>query len=292
MTDGGRLRNNSQTFDRKSLRDTNGGNMVEELVKKLLEAGVHFGHQTRRWNPRMKRFIFGERSGIYIIDLEKTVECLNAARDFMRDVTAKGGKVLFVGTKKQAQIIIEEEAIKSGMFYVKNRWLGGLLTNFQTVKKSIERLKAIEKMAQDGVLEHLKKKEVSRLTKEKEKLLLNLGGIRDMQKLPDVLYLIDPKKEDIAVKEAKKLNIKIVGMVDTNCDPDNIDYPIPGNDDALKSIRFITSLVAESVREGRKEYMTSEVATKKDGQTEPQTPLKESAVPLESSTVSPNPSEN
>jgi len=260
--------------------------MVEELVKKLLEAGVHFGHQTRRWNPRMKRFIFGERSGIYIIDLEKTVECLNAARDFMRDVTAKGGKVLFVGTKKQAQIIIEEEAIKSGMFYVKNRWLGGLLTNFQTVKK------AIEKMAQDGVLEHLKKKEVSRLTKEKEKLLLNLGGIRDMQKLPDVLYLIDPKKEDIAVKEAKKLNIKIVGMVDTNCDPDNIDYPIPGNDDALKSIRFITSLVAESVREGRKEYMTSEVATKKDGQTEPQTPLKESAVPLESSTVSPNPSEN
>src|SRR3972149_10030333 len=147
--------------------------MVEDLIKKLLEAGVHFGHQTKRWCPKMKKYIFGQRSGIYIIDLEKTVECLNAARDFMRDVTAKGGKVLFVGTKKQAQIIIEEEAIKSGMFYVKNRWLGGLLTNFQTVKKSIERLKAIEKMAQDGVLEHLKKKEVSRLTKEKEKLLLN-----------------------------------------------------------------------------------------------------------------------
>lgn len=237
--------------------------MVEELIKKLLESGVHFGHQTKRWNPKMKRYIFGERSGIYIIDLEKTVECLNAARDFLRDITMKGGKVLFIGTKKQAQPIIEEEAVKVGMFYVKNRWPGGLLTNFNTVKKSIERLVTIEQMNENGVWEKLTKKEVARLTKEKDKLLRDLGGIREMKTLPQVIFIVDPKKEEIAVREATKLQIPIVALIDTNCDPDIIDYPIPGNDDALKSIRIITSLISESVQEGSKEFLTSESIKKK-----------------------------
>lgn len=231
--------------------------MVEELIKKLLEAGVHFGHQTQRWNPKMQKFIFGQRSGIYIIDLEKTAEYLNYAKDFVRDITAKGGKVLFVGTKKQAQMIVEEEAKKSNMFYVKSRWLGGLLTNFQTVKKSIHRMESIEKMSENGIWENLKKKEMSRLTKEKERLLRDLNGIRDMKNLPDVIFIVDPKRENIAVLEAKKLKIPIVAIVDTNCDPEFIDYPIPGNDDALKSIRILTAVIAESIRDGYKEYATS-----------------------------------
>lgn len=238
--------------------------MVEELIRKLLEAGVHFGHQTKRWSPKMKKYIFGERSGIYIIDLEKTAVCLNKARDFVRDVAAKGGTILFVGTKKQAQTIIEEEAKKCGMFFVTNRWLGGLLTNFQTVRKSLERLRGIEQMHENGVWKNLKKKETARLTKEKEKLLRDLGGIREMQRLPDAVFIVDPKKEEIAVKEAVKLAIPIVGLVDTNCDPDVIDYPIPGNDDALKSIRFMTSLIAESVQEGRKEFLASETIRQKN----------------------------
>lgn len=262
--------------------------MVEELIKKLLEAGVHFGHQTKRWNPKMKKFLFGQRSGIYIIDLEKTVEYLNYGRDFLRDITSKGGKVLFVGTKKQAQAIIEEEALKAGMFYVTHRWLGGLLTNFQTVKKSIERLKSIEKMAQDGILEHLKKKEVSRLMKEKEKLLRALGGIRDMHGMPQALFVIDPKKEEIAILEARKLKIPVVGMVDTNCDPEMIDYPIPGNDDALKSIRLIASLVGESVRDGRKEFMLSEASTPKSQQPPRPVETKNQTLEVESTTTAPN----
>jgi len=233
--------------------------MVEELVKKLLESGVHFGHQTKRWNPKMKKFIFGEKSGIYIIDLEKTVVCLNRARDFIRDVASKGGRVLFVGTKKQAQMIVEEEAKRSEMYYVKNRWLGGLLTNYQTVRRSLDRLKVIEQMNENGVWENLKKKETARLTKEKEKLLRNLGGIREMKSLPQVIFIVDPKKEEIAVLEATKLKIPIIALVDTNCDPDVVDYPIPGNDDALKSIRFITSLISQSVIEGRKEFLNSDV---------------------------------
>ncbi|MBI5149235.1 MAG: 30S ribosomal protein S2 [Candidatus Omnitrophica bacterium] len=238
--------------------------MVEDLIKKLLEAGVHFGHQTKRWCPKMKKYIFGQRSGIYIIDLEKTVQCLNKARDFARDIAAKGGKILLVGTKKQAQSIVEEEARRTEMFYVNHRWLGGLLTNFQTVKKSIERMKEIERMSQDpGIWGNLKKKETASLTKEKEKFLRDLNGIRDMTKLPEVIFIIDPKHEEIAVLEARKLGIPIVAIVDTNCDPDVIDYPVPGNDDALKSIRFITSLVADSVAEGRKEYLTSEAIRKK-----------------------------
>jgi len=237
--------------------------MVEELIKKLLEAGVHFGHQTKRWNPKMKRFIFGQRSGIYIIDLEKTADCLNQASDFARDIAAKGGRFLFIGTKKQSQDVIEEEAVKSEMFYVRNRWSGGLLTNFQTVRKSLERIKEIEKMSENGVWENLKKKEIARLTKEKDKLLFNFGGIREMKGMPQAVFIVDPKKEDIAVREANKLGIPIIGIVDTNCDPDSIDYPIPGNDDALKSIRIITTLVAESIREGRKEFVASETIKKK-----------------------------
>ncbi|OGX37145.1 MAG: 30S ribosomal protein S2 [Omnitrophica WOR_2 bacterium RIFCSPHIGHO2_02_FULL_52_10] len=237
--------------------------MVEELIKELLEAGVHFGHQTKRWSPKMKKYIFGQRSGIYIIDLEKTVQCLNTARDYVRDITAKGGRVLFVGTKKQSQTIIEEEAVKSEMNFVRNRWPGGLLTNFHTVRKSLDRLKEIEQMKANGMWENLKKKETARLTKEREKLLFNFGGIREMKDMPRAIFVVDPKKEEIAVREAKKLGITVIGIVDTNCDPDLIDFPIPGNDDALKSIKVITSYVAESVREGWAEFKARETIKKK-----------------------------
>lgn len=237
--------------------------MVDELIKQLLEAGVHFGHQTQRWNPKMKRFIFGQRSGIYIIDLEKTVEYLNRARDFARDIASKGGRILFVGTKKQAQSIVSEEAQKCDMFYMNNRWPGGLLTNFQTVKKSINRLETIEQMATNGIWENLTKKETSQLTKEKGKLLKDLGGIREMKNHPQAIFIIDPKREENAVNEATRLGIPIIGLVDTNCNPDLITYPVPGNDDALKSIRFITMLIAESVIEGRKDFKTSEAIRNK-----------------------------
>jgi small subunit ribosomal protein S2 len=243
--------------------------MVEELIKKLLEAGVHFGHQTKRWSPKMKPYIFGQRSGIYIIDLEKTVQCLNVARDFVRDITAKGGRILFIGTKKQSQTIIEEEASQSEMYFVRNRWPGGLLTNFQTVRKSLDRLKEIEQMKENGVWENLKKKETASLTKEKEKLLFNFGGIREMKSMPQAIFVVDPKKEEIAVREAKKLGIPVIGIIDTNCDPDMIDFPIPGNDDALKSIKVITSLVAESVREGWGEFKLSETVKKKSAGNQP-----------------------
>lgn len=242
--------------------------MVEELIRKLLESGVHFGHQTQRWNPKMKKFIFGQRSGIYIIDLEKTVTCLNTARDFLKDLASKGGRILFVGTKKQAQMIAEEEAKKCDMYYIVNRWPGGLLTNFQTVKKSIEKLKEIEKMQEEGVLDNLKKKEVAGILAERDKLLKELGGIRDMKVLPQAVYVIDPKKEEIAVKEARKLGIPVIALIDTNCDPEIIDYPVPGNDDALKSIRIITSLMADSIKEGRQEFMTNEAIRKKSSQEE------------------------
>ncbi len=231
--------------------------MAEELIKKLLEAGVHFGHQTKRWNPKMKKYIFGERSGIYIIDLEKTVECLNVACDFLHDLAAGGKTVLFVGTKRQAQDVVEEQAKRAGMFFVRNRWLGGLLTNFQTVRKSVERLKAIERMSEDGTFADLTKKERARLTKEHEKLQRDLEGIRDMEKLPDAVIIVDSKREEIAVREANRLHIPIVGLIDTNCDPDVIDYPIPGNDDALKSVRFIIALLTDSLVEGRKKYLVT-----------------------------------
>jgi small subunit ribosomal protein S2 len=216
---------------------------------------VHFGHQSRRWNPKMKRFIFGERGGIYIIDLEKTVDRLNAARDAIRDIAAKGGKILFVGTKKQAQQVIEEEALRCEMFYVKNRWMGGLLTNLETVKKSVRKLIDIEKMETNGTVDRLTKKEASLLMKEKDRLIRDLGGIREMPVIPQGIFIVDTKKEEIAVAEANRLGIPVFGLIDTNSDPDLIQYPIPGNDDAVKSIKFIAGLMVDSVIEGRKEFL-------------------------------------
>lgn len=229
--------------------------MAEELIKQLLEAGVHFGHQAKRWNPKMAPFIFGERSSIYIIDLEKTSEYLKRARDFLEGLSRKGESVLFVGTKKQAQDIIVEQAKACGMYYVSRRWLGGLLTNFATIKKSIARLKAIDKMQEDGSSKSFTKKEVSLFLKERDKLEKNLGGIKDMERLPGALFVVDSKKEELAVREARKLGIPVVALIDTNSNPEMVDYPIPGNDDALKSIRLIVGLVAESIAQGRKGFL-------------------------------------
>lgn len=220
-------------------------------MKQLLEAGVHFGHQTRRWNPKMKKFIFVERNGIYIIDLQKTVKKLEEAYEFMRQVGADGGKVLFVGTKKQAQEAIKEEAERSGMYYVNQRWLGGTLTNFGTIQKRVNRLKAIEKMEEDGTFDVLPKKEVVQLKKQHERLVKFLGGIRDMKGVPDVMFVVDPRKERIAVAEAIKLNIPLVGIVDTNCDPDEIDYIIPANDDAIRAVKLLTGKMADALLESK-----------------------------------------
>ncbi len=219
-------------------------------MKQLLEAGVHFGHQTKRWNPKMKPYIFGARNGIYIIDLQKTVQLARAAFRYVSDVVAHGGSVLFVGTKKQAQDAVIEEAKRSGQFCVTNRWLGGTLTNFKTIKAGIDRLKAIEKMAEDGTYERLPKKEVASLEREREKLERNLGGIKEMQKLPGCVFIIDPKKEHIAVHEARRLELPIVALVDTNCDPEGIEYVIPGNDDAIRSILLFAGKIAEAAIEG------------------------------------------
>ncbi|HWL23649.1 MAG TPA: 30S ribosomal protein S2 [Ureibacillus sp.] len=220
-------------------------------MKQLLEAGVHFGHQTRRWNPKMKKYIFVERNGIYIIDLQKTVKKLEEAYDFMRQVGQEGGKVLFVGTKKQAQEAIEEEAIRSGNYFINQRWLGGTLTNFGTIQKRVARMKEIEKMEEDGTFEVLPKKEVIQLKKEHERLVKFLGGIRDMKDIPDVMFVVDPRKERIAVAEARKLNIPIVGIVDTNCDPDEIDYVIPANDDAIRAVKLLTAKMADALIESK-----------------------------------------
>ncbi|MCK1996135.1 small subunit ribosomal protein S2 [Paenisporosarcina quisquiliarum] len=229
-------------------------------MKQLLEAGVHFGHQTRRWNPKMKKYIFVERNGIYIIDLQKTVKKLEEAYDFMRQVGQDGGKVLFVGTKKQAQEAIKEEAERSGNYYINQRWLGGTLTNFGTIQKRVARLKAIEKMEEDGTFEVLPKKEVVQLKKQHERLVKFLGGIRDMKAVPDVMFVVDPRKERIAVAEARKLNIPLVGIVDTNCDPDEIDYVIPANDDAIRAVKLLTAKMADALleaRQGEDEEVTS-----------------------------------
>jgi len=227
-----------------------------ELIKQLLEAGVHFGHQTKRWNPKMKKFIFGERSGIYIIDLEKTEECLNKARDFLLDITSKGEFVLMAGTKKQAQEVVRQEAIRCGMYYVTERWPGGLLTNISTVKKSINRLKEIEKMKEDGTFEKLTKKEVAGLEKELAKLNKNFAGIVQMERMPKAMFVVDTKKEETAVREAMRLGIPIIALIDTNSDPRMIAYPIPGNDDATKSIQIISSFIADSIIEGRKRFLS------------------------------------
>ena len=220
-------------------------------MKQLLEAGVHFGHQTRRWNPKMKPYIFTERNGIYIIDLQKTLKLVDNAYDFMKNTAADGGIVLFVGTKKQAQDSIAEEATRAGQFYVNHRWLGGTLTNWQTIQKRIARLKEIKQMGEDGTFDKLPKKEVSQLNKQREKLEKFLGGIEDMPRIPDVLFIVDPRKEKIAVQEAQKLNIPIGAMVDTNSDPDDIDVIIPSNDDAIRAVRLLTSKMADAIVEGR-----------------------------------------
>ena len=237
-------------------------------MKQLLEAGVHFGHQTRRWNPKMAPYIFTERNGIYIIDLQKTVKKVDEAYDFLRSVAEEGKSILFVGTKKQAQEAVKEEALKSGMFYVNERWLGGMMTNFATIRKSINRLKELEAMEEDGTFEVLSKKEVLALKREQEKLEKSLGGIKDMEELPGALFLVDPRKERIAVAEAKKLNIPIVAIVDTNCDPDEIDYVIPGNDDAIRAVKLLTSRMADAVIEGRQGEAGEvvEVATSEDAE--------------------------
>ncbi|MFC4768816.1 30S ribosomal protein S2 [Effusibacillus consociatus] len=219
-------------------------------MKQLLEAGVHFGHQTRRWNPKMSRYIFTERNGIYIIDLQKTVKKVEEAYNFVRDLAAEGKTMLFVGTKKQAQDSVKEEAERSGMFYVNQRWLGGTLTNFGTIRKRIERLHELERMQEDGTFDVLPKKEVIQLKKEMERLEKFLGGIKGMKSLPGALFIIDPRKERIAVAEAKKLGIPIVGIVDTNCDPDEIDYVIPGNDDAIRAVKLLTAKIADALIEG------------------------------------------
>ncbi|EWG11985.1 30S ribosomal protein S2 [Cytobacillus firmus] len=220
-------------------------------MKQLLEAGVHFGHQTRRWNPKMKKYIFTERNGIYIIDLQKTVKKVEEAYNFVKELAGNGGTILFVGTKKQAQDSVKEEAIRSGMFYVNQRWLGGTLTNFETIQKRISRLKDIERMSEDGTFEVLPKKEVVQLKKEQERLEKFLGGIKDMKSLPDALFIIDPRKERIAVAEAHKLNIPIVGIVDTNCDPDEIDVVIPANDDAIRAVKLLTGKMADAILEAK-----------------------------------------
>ncbi|HEY6008991.1 MAG TPA: 30S ribosomal protein S2 [Geobacteraceae bacterium] len=224
--------------------------MSNITMKELLEAGVHFGHQTKRWNPKMKPYIFGARNGIYIIDLQKTVRLFKNAYNFVVDAAKSGETVLFVGTKKQAQDSVAEEASRCGMFYVNQRWLGGMLTNFSTVKQSIDRLKRLDSMVADGSIEAYTKKEALQLDKERQKLEKILGGIKGMGKLPGVLFVIDPKNEEIAVSEAKKLGIQVVAIVDTNCDPDDIDYIIPGNDDAIRAIRLLSSKMADAVLEG------------------------------------------
>jgi len=238
------------------------------LMKSLLEAGVHFGHETKRWNPKMKKFIFGEKNGIYIIDLQKTEDAINRACNFLKGVAASGGYALFVGTKKQAQDIIKEEASRCGMFYVNHRWLGGMLTNFQTIKKSIRRLEDLERLKEDGTFAKLSKKEASQLNKEMVKLNKNLEGVRAMDKLPKAIFAIDSKKEEIAVKEARLLGIPVVALVDTNSNPDIVDYVIPGNDDAIRSIKLVTSIIADSVLEGRQAFAAGEARIKAEAEEE------------------------
>ena len=220
-------------------------------MKQLLEAGVHFGHQTRRWNPKMAPYIFAERNGIYIIDLQKTVKKVDEAYAAVADFISEGGQILFVGTKKQAQESIKEEAERCGMFYVNERWLGGMLTNFKTIRTRIERLKELEKMQEDGTFEVLPKKEVAVLLHEKEKLDKNLGGIKEMTRIPDVMFVVDPRKEKIAIQEAHILGIPVVAIVDTNCDPEEVDYVIPGNDDAIRAVKLIASKIADAVIEAK-----------------------------------------
>ena len=235
--------------------------MAVVAMKQLLEAGVHFGHQTRRWDPKMAEYIFQARNGIHIIDLQKTSKKIDEAYEFLKEQVEEGKTVLFVGTKKQAQECVKEAAEKSGMYYVDQRWLGGMLTNFDTIRTRVQRLKDLEKMQEDGTFEVLPKKEVILLKKEMEKLERNLGGIKDMEKIPGVIFLVDPKKEHIAVLEAKKLGIPVIGLVDTNCNPEEVDYAIPGNDDAIRAVKLITDVMANAIIEGKQgeSFETEEV---------------------------------
>ena len=233
-------------------------------MKQLLEAGVHFGHQTRRWNPKMKRYIFTERNGIYIIDLQKTVKKVEEAYNFIKQISEDGGKVLFVGTKKQAQESVKAEAERAGQFYVNQRWLGGILTNYKTISKRIKRISEIEKMEEDGLFEVLPKKEVVELRKEYDRLIKFLGGIRDMKSMPQALFVVDPRKERNAIAEARKLHIPIVGIVDTNCDPDEIDYVIPANDDAIRAVKLLTGKMADAILEGQQGVSNEEVAAEQN----------------------------
>ena len=237
-------------------------------MKQLLEAGVHFGHQTRRWNPKMAEYIFTERNGIYIIDLQKTVRKVEEAYYFIKDVAEQGGEVLFVGTKKQAQDSIKEEAERVGMYYVNARWLGGMLTNFNTIQKRIERLAQINQMEESGTFELLPKKEVIKLNAQRDKLEKYLGGIKEMKKLPAAMFVVDPRKEKIAIAEAKKLGIPVVAIVDTNCDPDEVDYVIPGNDDAIRAVKLIASTIANAIIEGRQGQDAQEAAAAEDEEAE------------------------
>jgi len=246
----------------RKMEELTGGvvNMAVISMKQLLEAGVHFGHQTRRWNPKMKEYIFTERNGIYIIDLQKTAKKIEQAYAFIRDVAADGQKILFVGTKKQAQDSIREEAQRVGMYYVNNRWLGGMLTNFNTIKKRIARLEQLGRMEEDGTFDLLPKKEVIKLKAERDKLEKFLGGIKDMKTLPGAMFVVDPRKEKIAIAEAKKLGIPVVAIVDTNCDPDEVDYVIPGNDDAIRAVKLVASTIADAIMEGRQGTDAEEAA--------------------------------
>jgi small subunit ribosomal protein S2 len=239
--------------------------MSEISMKQLLEAGVHFGHQTSRWNPKMKPYIFGARNGIHIIDLQQTVTMFKELEVVVRNIAASGGHLLFVGTKKQAQEAVKEEAERCGMFHVHNRWLGGTLTNFSTIRQSIERLRKIEEMENDPkIVEALTKKEMLGLRREKEKLEQSLGGIKSMRKLPDAIFVVDPKQEEIAVKEARKLGIPVIAVIDTNCDPDLVDYKVPGNDDAIRAIRLFCSAIADAINEGKMLYEQSLVRDKEE----------------------------
>jgi small subunit ribosomal protein S2 len=239
--------------------------MTEISMKQLLEAGVHFGHQTSRWNPKMKPYIFGARNGIHIIDLQQTVTMFKDVETVVREITASGGSILFIGTKKQAQDSVKEEAERCGMFHVHNRWLGGTLTNFSTIRQSIERLRKLEEMENDPkIVEALTKKEMLGLKREKDKLEQSLGGIKGMRKLPDAVFVVDPKQEEIAVKEARKLGIPVVAVIDTNCDPDMVDHKIPGNDDAIRAIRLFCAAMADAVIEGKGLYDQSLVKDKGD----------------------------
>ncbi len=241
----------SQKQENKGKESGGQRNYMVATIKELLEAGVHFGHQVKRWHPKMKKYIFGEKNGIYIIDLQKTLKGLEDAYNFIKEMSSTGASILFVGTKKQSQDAIQEEATRAGGFYVNQRWLGGMLTNFSTIRKSIERLKKIETMKTDGTFELLPKKEVAALEKERGQLERNLSGIKDMPGLPGAIFVVDPKKERIAIAEARKLTVPVVAIVDTNCDPDEVDYVIPGNDDAIRAIKLITSKMADAVLEGR-----------------------------------------